>query len=124
MPASGCDCGAPNAVSPGFAIADLQDRVSLELDRVRAVVDHRGEAVVDVRDVEALEVVVDVQRPVRVHDVVARADRIEHELVERQVTEPLAHRGDDVVERHRRRERDHQEALPRSERDARQIVGR
>jgi hypothetical protein len=82
LPASGCDRGALNAVSP-----DLQHRVALELHGVCAVVDHGGQAVMHVRDMEALEIVVDVERPVRVHDVIARADRIEDELIERQVTE-------------------------------------
>jgi hypothetical protein len=39
------------------------------------------------------------------------------------MTEARAHWCDDVVERHRRRERDHEKALPHSESDAGQIVG-
>ena len=103
--------------------AELEHRVSLELDGVRAVVERRREARVDVRDVEALEVVVHVERPVRFDQVVASSGGVEGKVRERQARQPRAHRRRDVVERHRRRERDHQESLQAVERDGRQVVG-
>ena len=60
-----------------------------------------------VRDVETLEVVVEIQSPVRVHEVITRAARVVDKLTERQRLEPLPHWGDEFFERHRGRERDH-----------------
>ena len=108
----------------GFGYADLEHREAIELDRVLAVVEGRCEARMDVRDVESLEVVVEVQGPVGVHQVVPGAWGVERELVKRKTLEPPAHRGHEVVERHCRRERHHQETRPRTERNRRQVVRR
>ena len=77
----------------------------------------------DVGDVEALEVVVEVQSPVRVYQVVAGTRGVERELAKRKCVEAASHRAGDLLEPHRRRERDHEETGPRTERDGGQIVG-
>ena len=51
------------------------------------------------RDVESLQVVVAVERPVGAHQVVARVRGVEDELVEGQPGEALAHRREQLVER-------------------------
>src|SRR5207302_10961937 len=77
-----------------------------------------------VLDVKALEVVVDVERPVRVHEVVPCAQDVERELRERKLMEPSDKWREDRGDRHLRArcQRDEQEALSQPERDLCQIV--
>jgi hypothetical protein len=79
---------------------------------------------VHVRDVEALEVVVAVERPVRLDQVLSRARGVEHRAVERQEAAALADVRGEVVERTRGRERGEQELAQLAERERLQVVGR
>jgi len=72
--------------------------------------------------VETLKVVVEIESPVRVDEIIPRARSVERDFVERESVEPGAHRRDQLVERHRGRERDHEEAGPATERDRWQVV--
>src|SRR5438132_4687138 len=103
--------------------AELHYGKALELDGVLPVVERRRETRMHVRDVKALEVVVDVERPVRVDEIIACARGIERELAERKPVETAAHRRHELIERHRWRERDHEESCPSTERDRGQVVG-
>src|SRR5207253_3076327 len=95
--------------------AELHYGKALELDGVLPVVERRGEARMHVWDVKALEVVVDVERPVRVHEVVPCAQDVERELRERKLMEPSDKWREDRGDRHLRArcQRDEQEALPK-----------
>src|SRR2546425_183953 len=77
----------------------LEDAVGQELGGVAAVVESIVERGVDVGDVKAFEVVVDVEGPVGADGVFAVARRVGLELIDWQKAEALDHRLENLFER-------------------------
>ena len=75
-----------------------------------------------VRDMESLEIVVDVEGPVRVDEIVAGPRGVVDELAEREVPDPRAKRGHELGKWVSGSEGDEEEALPRAKGHLRQVV--
>jgi hypothetical protein len=74
----------------GLRKRPLQIRIAEQLRCVASVIDHFVEAFVHERDVKALEVVLDVERPVRIDLVVAVTRRIMAIPIDGKPREPIA----------------------------------
>src|SRR6266566_5322481 len=87
-----------------FRDSELEVSVTESLGAIAGVVELLSQSRVHVRDVELLQIVVAVQRPVRTDQVVLRRRVVAHKIVKWHERHPLANGRDPVVERHLRRE--------------------
>ena len=76
------------------------------------------------RNVKAFEVIVAIQRPVRVHQILARARRIEGKLMQRKPRQARFHLREQFTQWMRRIKRGKDEFPPRPERNLRQVISR
>src|SRR5688500_6873911 len=106
----------------GLGDSELQIAVPKSLRAVAGIIELLTQPGVHIRNVELFQIVVAVERPVRVDQIVVRRSSVAHELVERHPRDTLPDRSNPFFERHLRREPGEKKRAEPLERERRQIV--